>query len=605
MKTSEFLFPSDLEITPINYKKVIFIGSCLSEVYVNKLRIINPNICYDFILFNNASELPNLNDKQVTSSDFQYIQIPLRSVLTDTVIRVVESAPLDLVSIGKRNIDIMLSSAMQYNIRYGILSFISNFIVPQGRLAPSLHEQDTDYDLTYVVRQLNVYLAHEVSKYQHAFIADIDMIANTLGKKFFLDDIITFSTHGSVIYPNWTLLEQFPEWTKPEQGRLEAIPDISLTYEIRDEEFFDAVFRQIDSLFRIVKQIDKVKVVIFDLDNTLWRGQLVEHYQPGLKWPYSDGWPLGMWEVISHLRRRGIIVTLVSKNDENLVISKWFDAVQPPFVKFEDFLLPQINWNPKGENIRLILEKLSLTSKSALFIDDNPVERESVKTSLPGIRVLGTDPFILKRILMYAPETQIASRTKETISREEMLKMQIERDNEKVKMSRNDFLSSLMSKVNIYQIFDVNHPAFNRVFELVNKTNQFNTTGNRWSMEDYYLHFKNGGKVFVFSVKDRFVEYGTVGVVFTMHNRIVQFVMSCRVLGTDIEKAVIIFIIKKTRLYNNSNLIVASLVETEANMPCRTLFLDCGFNQIEKNEFQLFDDSDLSMPNHVEITYTD
>jgi hypothetical protein len=116
------------------------------------------------------------------------------------------------------------------------------------------------------------------------------MIANSIGKRFFMDDFIGFYAHGGVHYPDWG------EW-----NRIEKVPPFTETYENRLHELFTAVARQIEAIYRTVNQIDQVKVVIFDLDGTLWRGQLAG-YQPGRQWPHSDGWPLGIWEAVQHLR---------------------------------------------------------------------------------------------------------------------------------------------------------------------------------------------------------------------------------------------------------------------------------------------------------------
>ena len=74
-------------------------------------------------------------------------------------------------------------------------------------------------------------------------------------------------------------------------------------------------------------------------------------YQPGNGVASFNGWPLGVWEVVHHLRRRGIMTALASKNDQEIVIARWNDAVNPSFVSFEDFITPQINWQPKAENV--------------------------------------------------------------------------------------------------------------------------------------------------------------------------------------------------------------------------------------------------------------
>ncbi|WP_279356644.1 HAD-IIIC family phosphatase [Methylobacterium indicum] len=582
MNTADFLFPKDLEVTSTQYPNIIFIGSCLSEAYIKRLQLGYKQNVFDFILFNNAADLPDKTSEEVGRFDLQYIQLPLRSVLTDAVIRmadydVAESA-MDWVELGKNNIDRMIEKALKYNLQTGILTLLSNFIIPQRHISASILDENSGNDLCFIVAELNRYLADISRRHKNVFVADVESVAASVGKRYFLDDIIVFSTHGSVFYTDWSGHELAPYWTFPAPGRIEPIPDIGQTYENRIDDFFCAVFRQIEALYRSFKQVDMVKVVIFDLDNTLWRGQLIEHYQPGLRWPYSDGWPLGIWEAIHHLRRRGIMTAIASKNDQHLVEEKWDDAVQPPFVKFSDFVATSINWEPKAENIRKILQKLSLTPKSAVFVDDNPVERESVKAALPGIRVIGSDPFVVRRILLWSPETQIATRSTESQRREQMLKQQFAREDEKASMSREDFLASLGSTITIWPVQDIGHRTFSRVFELVNKTNQFNTNGVRWSLEDYRSFLEGNGKIYAFSVKDRFTEYGTVGVVFIRGNQVQQYVMSCRVLGMEIETAVLSYIVRDLRRDPTVKSIEARIVETDANMPCRDLFKRSQFS---------------------------
>jgi FkbH-like protein len=605
MNTAGFLFPRDLEVTPSGIKKVLVVGSCLSEIYVRKFRESHPDIIYDYVLFNNASELPDRSIEEIAEYDLQYIQMPLRSVLTDAVIRIADNdkaiSPIDWIDLGKQNIDRMLEKAMSYSMKTGIVTFVSNFVVPQGRIAASLSDLDSEQDLVRVIRELNSHIASSLRRHSNAYLADVDMIANSLGKRFFSDDIICFYTHGAIFYPDWAHHERSPSWCSPAPGRLEDIQDLDLTYENRIGEFFDAVARQIDAMYRTVTQIDMVKVVIFDLDNTMWRGQLIEHYQVGFKWPYSDGWPLGVWEAVHHLRRRGIVVTIASKNDENLVIDKWNDAVDPPFIRFDDFLSPQINWTSKAENIRTLLGKLSLTPKSALLVDDNPVERESVKALLPGIRAIGSDPFTVRRILLWSPETQIATRTNESTRREQMIKQQLLRESEKATMSRGEFLVSLKSTIKMTEIANCEDRLFTRAFELVNKTNQFNTTGDRWALDDYRRHFDQGGRVFAFSVADRFTDYGTVGVAFILGSRIVQFVMSCRVLGMDVEIAAVSKFVELMRVDSPARTIHASVKHSETNTPCRDVFLRAGFKEPSANTYVLeASDPGISV-DHVDI----
>lgn len=604
MKTADFLFPKDLQLTELKFRRVLVIGSCLSRTYVIKMRERFPDVTYDYDMFNNAADLQSRTDENLKKYDFQYIQLPLRSVLTDAVIRIADiersDTPIDWAQLGKRNIDAMLEKALAYNRQTGLMTFVSNFIVPQGRIAPSLVEQGGEADLIEVIRDLNKYLATEVSKMPNVFIADVDSIANSIGKRYFLDDAIVFYTHGAMFYTDWSAHERFPYWTAPVKGRIDDVPDISSNYENKNEEFLDAVFRQMEALYRTVMQVDMVKLVIFDLDNTLWRGQLIEHYQPGVKPPYSDGWPLGLWETIHHLRRRGIIVSISSKNDDKLVQDKWDEAVQPPFIKYSDFLNPQISWNPKAEGIQKLLEEFSLTPKSVVFVDDNPVERNFVKAAFPEIRCIGSDPFVVRRILLWSPETQIVTRSKESLRREEMLKAQIDRKATAAKLTRDEFLQTLGLNVRVSVVSDCQHRYFTRVQELVNKTNQFNTTGKRWSLDEYQEYFNRSGRLYVFSVMDRFSDYGLVGVAFYRDAKIDQFVMSCRVLGLDVEISIIEEIVRSERTENPTP-ISARLVETESNTPCRTTFLRAGFEIMDSNYFVLPLESNPVHVDHIAV----
>lgn len=591
MDTAEFLFPSQLSKQVVNFDKILLIGSCLSEVYAERLRESKFCTTCDFILFNNAMKLPPKSREEIAGYDFQYVQLPLRSILTDAIVLVDEKLngrnSIDFVKLGKRNIDLLLESALSYGQDGNLLTLVSNFIVPQGHAAPSLSEEDTPLDIVSIVKELNVYIAAAIKKYSNTYLADVEMIASSIGKRYFFDDIIYFYTHGSLHYPYWSDEEATPYWTAPERGRIDPIPDLGSTYENHAVHFFNAVFRQMEAIYRTVHQIDMVKLVIFDLDNTLWRGILGDHYQPGERWPYNDGWPMGLWETIHHLKRRGIVVSIASKNDADYVKTRWPDIIDPSFIRFEDFINPQINWEPKAGNVKKIIESLSLTPSSVVFVDDNPVERESVQALLPGIRVIGSDPFVVRRHLLWSPETQIARRTNESQRRDDMLRQQIKREEHRTSLTREEFLQDLDARVSLEEVTTLNHPLFSRVFELVNKTNQFNTNGMRWSHQDFTAHLERGGRIFTFSVKDKYTEYGTVGIVFAEREQILQYVMSCRVLGMEVELAALAKICALMREISPDVFITGEIVEKPSNMPCRTLFSNAGFDEVEQGKFSL------------------
>lgn len=577
MNTADYLFPRDLAVSPDGFNKILLIGSCLSEFYADEFRRFQPSLEVEHILFNNAQTLPAKSREELAGYDLQYIQLPLRSVLTDGVVRYAghgQPAP-DWLEVGRANIDAMLAQALGYCTSH-ILTIVSNFVVPQGKIAPSLYDQDGPADMTRIIRELNYHLADAIKQYPHAYLADVDMIANTMGKKYFLDDTVYFYTHGVALSLD-QFLDTEAEQSLPAPSRLDGNLALVQRYESRIDEFYEAIYRQVDAIYRTVNQIDSVKLVIFDLDNTLWRGQIGEHYEPGSAWPQLHGWPTGVWDAVNQLRRRGIVVSISSKNDERTVIEKWRQAIPLPFVDYNDFLVPKINWRPKAENIAAILEALSLTAKNTVFVDDNPVERESVKAAFPEIRVIGADPYAIKRVLLWSPQTQIARLSTESAQREASLQNKVQRERERAVMPRHEFLLSLGTEVELVEVSDAGSGVFPRVHELVNKTNQFNTTGARRAPDDYLKHWSDGGRVFAFSVKDRYSDYGLVGVVFVLSGCITQFVMSCRVLGMEIEIAVLRELVAVLRQAQPSLPISALVVDTDKNTPSRNVYAAAGF----------------------------
>jgi FkbH-like protein len=143
-------------------------------------------------------------------------------------------------------------------------------------------------------------------------------------------------------------------------------------------------------------------------------------------------------------------------------------------------------------------------------------------------------------------------------------------------MSREDFLKGLNGKVGLVMISDPANPHFARAFELINKTNQFNTTGKRWSLNDANALFVAGGRFVAFRVSDKFTDYGLVGVVIVRGDAILQFVMSCRVLGLEIERALLSIVLNNLR-EAHPGAITAEVVQTNENMVCREVFKTYGF----------------------------
>ena len=282
----------------------------------------------------------------------------------------------------------LLHGAMAYRAQRQIITFVANYFVPQqnpvGRLLPR-------YDLrnpVYFVERLNRVIANEITGLPNVYLLDLDQISATFGRKYSQDDVIWPVNHGSLASDYDFDLDSH---------RIETPVPLSAQLAMRRDELAIAVCREIRALYRTLHQADQVKIVIVDLDDTMWRGVIAEDGpdRPGL----LAGWPMGFAEALMYLKKRGVLLAIVSKNDEERIRSLWPDIFQSR-LQLDDFASIKINWEPKADNVERVLKEVNLLPRNAVFIDDNPVERENVAVSFPGLRVLGSSPYMLRRVYM-------------------------------------------------------------------------------------------------------------------------------------------------------------------------------------------------------------
>jgi FkbH-like protein len=240
-----------------------------------------------------------------------------------------------------------------------------------------------------------------------------------------------------------------------------------------------------------------------------------------------------------------------------------------------------------------------LLPHNVLFVDDNPAERARMQATFPGIRTLGANPYVIRRVLLQAPELQPATLTTESVQRTAMVQSQLRREADRTTLSLEEFASQQQVKLHLLRITETSHPRFSRSLELINKTNQFNTTGRRWTEQECEGFFAAGGSMAAYEVEDRYTAYGLVGVVL-MHGRsIVQWVMSCRVIGLGAEHAAMRELVAEMRRTRAAT-VSATLSQTGLNMPCQTFFQDAGFSQTGTG-WQLAAETQPRGAAHVEV----
>lgn len=589
-----FRCPNLLQVTPTPVNRVAIIGQCLLAGVGGVLSEIAPGAQHDYLLFNKTQDLPEEPPHPAKDYDFQLVSVPLRSVVPEEAYMSLpyndSEAYTRLFDESVKRMRLFLSMAMKWNRKFGMLTFVLNYLVPQhnpmGKLLPR-------YDLrnfAFFVERLNEALCHEIATYQNTYLIDLDQIVATIGRRYFQNDSYAQFNHGAGIGNSELETSE----------RLEPMRNITEVYPDQCYLVIKLLWVELLSMYRTIRQHDSVKLVITDLDDTMWRGIAAEQDNPEEDYKAVEGWPFGYIEALGYLKRRGILLAIVSKNEESLV-TPIYKRRYGHHLPLENFAIKKINWRPKVENLHDIFKETNILPQNTVFIDDNPVERASICAAFPAIRTLGGDPFVWRRILLWAPETQVATITDESSRRTEMIQAQVERENMRQDMSREQFLASLGVKVTLRRIADVEDSGFARALELTNKSNQFNTTGQRWTLQELRDAMHNGLSLWTFSVEDRFTHYGTVGVLFVSGADILQYVMSCRVVGLEVELAVIARMIDILHAQTGAPTIRARLQETELNALARDLWPRCGFTRVDDRWIRPSVPS-LPAPAHIQIT---
>ncbi len=581
-----FRVPVDLRAQPLSLRRCMVIGSCLTYGLYGALQAKHREAEVEFTLFNNLARLPPLSHP-AASYDFHIMQPVFAAVLHQS--EYTNLAPEDeepfaqLLARCNARLELMMSEYSQY-ARQGVPTFVTNFLLagqnPMGRM---LKKRDLR-NYVYFVDRLNEHLEDYIARTPNLYLLDIDEISASIGRKRFQDDHVWGFTHSSVL----------TDWDHEyDQARLEPAEKMSAHYHSDFSPFLDAVLAEAEALHVTLRQIDSVKMVVVDLDDTLWRGVAAESEELAIQ----EGWPVGFMEALKLLKHRGVILAILSKNDEARIERMWRSLTRG-LVLLDDFAIRKINWRPKAANFAEALFDANVLPRSVVFVDDNPVERASIAAAFPGVRVLGANPYYLKQILLWAPETQTPSLTAESLQRGETVKAKVVRDAAAASMSREEFLGSLDLQVEIGLIEHEAHPRFNRALELLNKTNQFNTTGKRWLREEL-LGVLNAGSMVYFTAADRFTDYGLIGVVLVADEEIVQMVMSCRVVGLDIELGVLHWLHDR-QLRRGMSELGARFVETDANQLCRDLFARAGYVQGPDRQVMALPDRSAA-PAHISV----
>lgn len=347
---------------------------------------------------------------------------------------------------------------------------------------------------------------------------------------------------------------------------------------------------------RKISQINmqRKKCVVLDLDNTLWGGVLGEDGIEGIK--IGGNYPgkafLYFQKFLVELEKSGIILAVCSKNNETDVLECWS---KNPFncLKQKHIAAYRINWNNKADNIKQIADELNIGLDSMVFIDDSPAERELVKQVLPQVSVpdFPSQPSGLAEFAAMLSEKyfSVYSLTNEDKNKTAEYKANAERKREQEKFTDLEgFIKSLDIRLLIQRANSMN---IGRIAQMMQKTNQFNLTTKRYTEADLLGLLKNGADIFCISMSDKFGDSGITGAMIVMDGEIDEFLMSCRVLGKNIETAFLYTVLEILK-ENGAEKICASYIPTAKNRQV------CDF--YERNGFSLVSEDDIGT-RHYEV----
>jgi FkbH-like protein len=336
------------------------------------------------------------------------------------------------------------------------------------------------------------------------------------------------------------------------------------------------------------------KALLLDCDNTLWKGVIGEDGMEGIKMSENDKQGVFFHEVQQiaiALFKQGIILGLCSKNNLQDV-QEVLDNHQDVVLKDEYITIKKVNWEDKATNIRAIAKELNIGLDSLVFMDDSDFEVNLIREQLPEVTVL----HVPKKLYEYPGYVSAnlglffhASSTKEDLDKAKMYKENFQREDAKKQFDGiEDYLQSLEIELIIYKN-DLS--KVDRMAQMTQKTNQFNLTTHRYSESDMIRFIEKENKdLYCFEVRDKFGSAGITGLAILEYPtetaaHVNSFLMSCRVLGRNIEIAFMDFILN-TLQSNGTKKVSANFIKTYKNSQVAQFYDKFNFEIIESNEVE-------------------
>ncbi len=375
-------------------------------------------------------------------------------------------------------------------------------------------------------------------------------------------------------------------------------------------DFLKAYVKDIKPLVMSVQGKSK-KVLILDCDNTLWKGIVGEDGLSGIKVSPNDKVGCVFAEVQSlalELKKQGVLLCICSKNnltDVDDILENHPDMI----LRNADFAIKKVNWEDKATNIRAIAKELNLGIDSFVFIDDSDFEINLIKEKLPEVEAIQVPkdiysyPEVIRNTMSLFYSKSLSDEDKK---RDQIYREQAERNEAKSQFSNiTDYLSALEITL---EIFFNEDKQIARMAQMTQKTNQFNLTTKRYTEKEIELFCESTKyDLLSFAVKDKYGDNGITGLLVIKYSldrvaNIDSFLMSCRIIGRNIEFVMLDYLVDYLKKKNVQEL-YSSYIRTKKNEQVSNLYDRCGFNIIEKVSNEIKYKLELSKYIYSKIDY--
>jgi FkbH-like protein len=349
------------------------------------------------------------------------------------------------------------------------------------------------------------------------------------------------------------------------------------------------------------------KLCVVDLDDTLWGGIVGDVGYENLRLGGHDSAGeafVDFQRALKNLKRRGILLAIVSKNEESVALEAIRKHPQM-ILREEDFVGHRINWRDKASNIADLTASLRLGLQSVVFIDDNPFERARVRETLSEVFVpeWPEDKLLYPSALLSLRCFDAPALSAEDAARTEMYAVEKQREDLRTNVgSVEAWLKSLEIRVKVEPLGRTN---LARTAQLLNKTNQMNLSTRRLTEAELEEWAKQEGRwLRAISVSDRLGDSGLTGIVSVESDgktaKIVDFVLSCRVMGRKIEEAMVHLAVEEARRSSLPR-VVATLLPTSKNKPCLGFLEGSGLKREDGDRFAWDATERYPLPNVISV----